>query len=162
MLPNAVYKRKNKYIIRILQGGSDMVKLELYSVRDGIVQEKAGLNWGFSDGHVCIDDAYVAITHAFIKKYPTFFPTTGEIDVIWDDNTEMRCSVEGTQCVNDKTYSKQLTSADDKSVFGSYIRKRMGIPSGTKIEMKDLDKYGRRDIDVEKIGNNMYRIDFSV
>ena len=139
-----------------------MLKLELYSVRDGIVQKQAGLNWGFSNGHVSRDDAYVAITHSFIKNNPDFFPNSGEIDVIWDDNTKMKCSVEGTQTVNSTVYSKQLTSANVKSIFGSYIRKRMGIPSGTRIDMSDLDNYGRRDIGIEKIGNNLYRIDFSV
>lgn len=137
-------------------------KLELYSVRDGIVQKQGGLNWGLSNGHVCEDDAYVAITHSFIEKNPNFFPNSGEIDVIWDDNTEMKCSVEGTQTVNGKVYPKQLTSANDKSKFGSYMRNRMGIPSGKQIDMNDLDNYGRRDIEIEKIGNNMYRIDFSV
>lgn len=141
-----------------------MAKLELYSKRNGNVQNQGGLNWGFSDGHVCTDDAYVAITHSFISKYPDFFPSTDcnrKIKVIWDDGTQMICSVEGTQEIDGKLYPKQLTSADDKSLFGEYIRGRMGLPSGKRIDMDDLDAYGRRDIEIDKT-ENAYYIDFSV
>lgn len=87
--------------------------------------------------------------------------STRTFQVIWDDDTRMICSVEGTQEIEGKLYPKQLTSADDKSLFGEYIRGRMGIPSGKKIDMDDLDAYGRRDIDIAKEGN-VYYIDFSV
>ncbi len=140
-----------------------MARLELYSKRDGVVQDQAGLNWGFSNGHVCQDDAYVAITHSFIQAHPHFFPPIGStIDVVWDDGTNMTCSVEGTQEVNGAAYPKQLTSAYDKSVFGVYMRRRMGLALGSKIRMKDLDNYGRRDIEIQSLGHNRYSIDFSV
>lgn len=140
-----------------------MARLELYSVRDGIVPEKSGLNWGFSSGHVCRDDAYVAITHDFILNNPDFFPPAGSaIKVIWDDGVEMECLVEATQKIDEITYPKQLSSAKDKSVFGEYIRGRMGIALGGQIIMDDLDDYGRRDIEITKIGHRYYRIDFSV
>ena len=140
-----------------------MAKMQLYSLRDGIVQRQGGVNWGFSDGHVCENDAYVAITKRFIEENPDFFPEPGStINAVWDDGTRMVCSVEGTQYVLGKIYPKQLTSAYDKSVFGTYIRKRTGLPSGYRIKLEDLDTYGRRDIDIQYIGNNTYTIDFSV
>lgn len=140
-----------------------MARLELYSRRDGIVQEQSGLNWGFSYGHVCIDDACVAITHYFIRHNKDFFPPAGStINVIWDDGTEMECSVEGTQIIDGIKYPKQLTSARDKSIFGVYMRRRIGVPSGQRVVMGDLDAYGRRDIEIKMQGPNKYRIDFSV
>ena len=140
-----------------------MARLDLYSKRDGNVQQQGGLNWGFSDGHVCIDDAYEAITHDFILNHPNFFPAAGSvINVIWDDQAIMLCSVEGTQKINGIIYPKQLTSAYDKSIFGAYIRNRMGIPSGKRIQMSDLDHYGRRDIEIIKLPNNTYYFDFHV
>ncbi|WP_313075346.1 restriction endonuclease PLD domain-containing protein [Lacrimispora sp.] len=140
-----------------------MARLELYSRRDGIVQKQSGLNWGFSNGNVCIDDACIAITNSFIINNPGFFPLAERtINVLWDDNTEMSCSIEGTQIINETTYPKQLTSASDKSVIGVYLRRRMGIPSGQEIVMADLDNYGRRDVEIISIGNNKYTIDFSV
>lgn len=140
-----------------------MPRLELYSKRDGCVQRQGGLNWGFSNGHVCVDDAYIAITHDFIRKNPNFFPAVGSvINVIWDDGTKMSCSVEGTQEIDDRVYPKQLTSAYDKSIFGVYIRKRMGVVSGKVITMDDLDAYGRRDIEILRVENDVYEIDFSV
>lgn len=140
-----------------------MARLELYSKRDGHVQMQGGLNWGFSDGHVCKDDAYIAITKSFIKNNPNFFPAAGSIiNVKWDDGKSMLCSVEGTQKVEGKIYPKQLTSAYDKSIFGEYIRLRMGLSLGTRITMDDLDSYGRRDIEIQCLENNTYEIDFSV
>ncbi|MGM9979059.1 MAG: hypothetical protein ACI33J_09700 [Clostridium sp.] len=137
--------------------------LELYSKRDGIVQKKAGLNWGFSDGHVCIDDAYIAITTNFIKNNPDFFPPSGTtINVIWDDGTKMLCMVEGTQVIYNQIFPKQLSSAYDKSIIGLYLRKRLGIPSGTQVRMEHLNNYGRNYIEILKIGQNTYKIDFHV
>jgi len=140
-----------------------MARLKLYSEKNGNVQQQGGLNWGFSAGNVCENDAYVAIPKGFIEKNPDFFPTkSSRIDVEWDDGTHMVCSVEGTQDVQGKKYPKQLTSADDKSVFGEYIRKRMGVSSGEKVTMDDLNKYGRKDIEITKQGDNKYKIDFGV
>ena len=66
--------------------------LELYSKRDGIVQKKGGLNWGFSDGHVCIDDAYIAITTNFIKNNPGFFPPLEQLLMLFG-MMELKCFV---------------------------------------------------------------------
>lgn len=141
-----------------------MPKLELYSKRDGVVQSQGGLNWGFSDGHVCIDDAYIAITTSFIRDYPDFFPGVGDvINVIWDDGVRMECMVEGTQEIDHITYPKQLSSAWDKSEIGVYLRRRLGVASGVRVTMDDLDRYGRRYVEITRDNRmNVYYMDFSV
>lgn len=137
-------------------------ELELYSVRDGIVQPQAGLNWCFADAHVNTEDAYIALTTTFFRDYPGFFPHHGSIiNVTWDDGTIMDCLLEGTQKINGITYPKQISSYDDKSVIGHYLRSRLGVSSTKLITMDDLDRYGRNSISVSRKGANEYYFDFS-
>ncbi|MCD8181373.1 MAG: NgoFVII family restriction endonuclease [Firmicutes bacterium] len=136
--------------------------LELYSVRDGIVPPQSGLNWCFADAHVNTEDAYIALTASFLREQPNFFPSHGNvINVVWDDGKEMKCLLEGTQSINGKIYPKQISSYNDKSEIGHYLRKRLGVDAMHVITMKDLNNYGRNYIDVTHLGNNRYSFDFS-
>lgn len=138
-----------------------MPKLELYSVRDGEVPSQAGLNWGFADAHVNIEDAYIALTTAFFRANPNFFPPHGTvINVEWDDGVQMQCLLEGTQIINGAVYPKQLSSFNDKSVIGHYLRRRLGVSADRQIDMQDLINYGRNDIDVS-FSNGIYYFNFS-
>lgn len=139
-----------------------MPNLELYSVRDGRVQNQAGLNWCFADAHVNSNDAYIALTAAFFRENPDFFPSHGTvINVTWDDNVKMQCLLEGTQKINGEIYPKQLSSYNDKSIIGYYLRSRLGVPSTQLISMSDLDRYGRNHITVTRISDRDFYFDFS-
>lgn len=136
--------------------------LELYSVRDQIVPLQSGLNWCFADAHVNTEDAYIALTTTFIRNYPNFFPWNNKvIDVVWDDGTTMVCSLEGTQTINLTTYPKQISSYDDKSIIGHYLRGRLGVSATHVVTMSDLKRYGRDNIEVTQIGGTKYYFDFS-
>lgn len=138
-----------------------MPRLELYSVKYGSVQEKGGLNWGLANAHVTTQDAYIALTRLFLDTYPDFFPPHGSlIEVEWDDGELMTCLLEGTQGPN-KELPKQISSYDDKSILGSYLRYRLGVSPNHLITMQDLQRYGRDYIDVEYLGENRYFFDFS-
>ncbi|CEP43689.1 restriction endonuclease PLD domain-containing protein [Paraclostridium sordellii] len=138
-----------------------MPDLELYSVRDGCVQDRAGLNWCFSDGHVSTEDAYIAITAGFIKANPTFFPQHGsQIVTRWDDGMVITCLLEGTQTINGQVYPKQISSAGNKSILGSYLRRRLRVLSTHHITMQDLRNYGRDYITVTRSQNGDYEFDF--
>ena len=138
-----------------------MPMLELYSVRDGIVQAQAGLNWGLADAHVNCEDAYIALTTSFFRNNPNFFPAQGSIiNVIWDDGTKMQCLLEGTQRIGGIVYPKQLSSYNDKSIIGHYIRRRIGVSPNKQIDMQDLVNYGRNYIDAS-YNNGVYYFDFS-
>ena len=138
-----------------------MPRLELYSVRDGEVPRQSGLNWGFANAHVTTQDAYIALTTHFLSQYPNFFPPHGSlIEVEWDDGKRMTCLLEGTQGTN-KNLPKQISSYDDKSVLGSYLRSRLGVTPNHLITMQDLHQYGRDYIDVKHLGGNRYFFDFS-
>ena len=140
-----------------------MPRLELYSPRLGKVPTKSGLNWGFADAHVSIDDAYIALRRDFFINFPTFFPPHGStINVIWDDGVRMCCLLEGTQRINGETVPKQISTYDDKSELGVYFRNRMRLPLNYKITFNDLLTYGRTDVDVSLLDDGSYYFDFSV
>ena len=141
-----------------------MPTVYLYSRRENEVQRQAGLNWGFSNGNVCTSDAYIALNKDFFRQNPNFFPAHGNtIRVLWDDDTPMTCLLEGTQEVNGLLYPKQLSTYNDKSVLGVYLRNRLGVSNSHLITRNDLRNYGREDVDIHyDQTNNIYYFDFSV
>ena len=89
------------------------------------------------------------------------------IEIIWDDGTEMKGLLEGSIPKKDvagkiELYPKQLASCPQKSELGKYLRQRLGIREGVSITLADLDRYGRRTIDVSLQGEGIYFFDFSV
>lgn len=138
-----------------------MAKIYLYSTRDEEVQAQGGLNWGLSSGHVNSEDAYFALPTKFFRDNKDFFPSQGScINVNWDDGTKMICLLEGTQQINGKTFPKQISTYNDKSILGGYMRRRLGVSSNHVITRADLKNYGREDIDVTKINHNTFFFDF--
>lgn len=143
---------------------------------------KSGLNWGCSRGHVSKGDAYIRITTKYIKQFPDLFPQkkyvngiineeskgkanreNDEIELIWDDGTSMIGLLEGQNVVDGVIYPKQLSTSPQKNILGKYLRKRLGnLPLEYIIHKKDLLKYGRTSIDISKIGDGIYYLDFSV
>jgi len=138
-----------------------MPDLELYSVRYNMVQKQAGLNWGFSYGHTCLADAYIALTTPFLRSNPNFFPSQGSVIITeWDDGTIIECLLEGTQEINGMVYPKQISSDGDKSTLGYYLRGRIGVSPTHRIVMSDLANYGRNYVSVSHIAGNRYYFDF--
>ncbi|WP_409068731.1 hypothetical protein ACFLKC_12975 [Clostridium caseinilyticum] len=135
--------------------------LELYSIKYNTVQQQAGLNWGFSYGHTCLADAYIALTTHFLRSNPNFFPSQGSpIITEWDDGTVLQCLLEGTQEINGIVYPKQISSDGDKSTLGYYLRRRIGVSPNHRIAMSDLTNYGRNYVSVSYIEGNRYYFDF--
>lgn len=141
-----------------------MPELLLYSRRENEVQRQSGLNWGFSDGHVNVADAYIALPKFFFRNNPGFFPSHGSvINVIWDDGVRMTCLLEGTQQIEGEIYPKQISTYNDKSILGTYLRNRIGVLNTHRITRSDLQTYGRENVRVTFDGeNNTYHFDFSI
>ncbi|MCM1229117.1 MAG: NgoFVII family restriction endonuclease [Ruminococcus flavefaciens] len=141
-----------------------MPRLELYSVRDGEVPKHSGLNWCFANAHVKPEDAYIALTIPFFKNNPDFFPKVGSIiNVKWDDGVEMHCLLEATQTINGIVYPKQLSTYNEKSELGHYLRQRLGVNASHVITLNDLNNYGRNYIDVICITKHRdYYFDFHI
>ncbi|WP_455543526.1 hypothetical protein [Intestinibacter sp.] len=140
-----------------------MPYLELYSVRDGVVPEKSGLNWCFANANVCNADAYIALTVNFFRNNPNFFTAQGSrIITLWDDGARIECLLEATQTIGNQIYPKQISSYNDKSILGEYLRRRLNVSNTHVITMDDLDDYGRRDVEVSRNYDGTYYFDFSV
>jgi len=173
------YNIKDKIISTSnIQTSKEYCKMSLLGRGDKI-QSAAGLNWGQGKGHVAPNDAYIAIKKEYILAYPTLFPPkqnfslmenmggkpnrhNDAIDIVWDDGTVMEGLLEGNQEDNAIKYPKQISSFNRKSIMGEYIRKRIGVALGEFVSKKDLEKYGRTDIDVSLLDEGIYYFDFSV
>lgn len=163
----------------------DICSLKLYSTKGKIeVQAKHGLNWCLSEANVSEGDACIAIPVECLRKYPQLFPEklstpsdqgqiqkrghrhNDNIEIIWDDGTRMQGLLEGTQYRTEdgvkKPYPKQIASTPKKSILGKYLRKRLGVDLKHRITLEDLDRYGRRTVDVSLQGEGIYYFDFSV
>lgn len=100
----------------------------------------------------------------FLRTHPNFFPSHGnEISVIWDDRTEMNLLLEGTQTINGITFPKQISTPNNTSILGRYLRARLGVSLQHTITRSDLRRYGREDIDVTYDSTlNIYYFDFHI
>lgn len=145
---------------------SETCRLHFDSPRRPRLPSRSGLNWGNANAHVNPEDAYIPIRHGDIADHPAIFPTVNQglaiINVIWDDGTTMTCSFEGTQDFNGVIYPKQISSYDDKSVLGHYLRLRIGVSATAIITDADLDRYGRNHIDITRNDDGTFLFDFSV
>ena len=107
----------------------------------GGVSVSSGLNWGYSNGLPLLGDAYIAISSEFVKNNPDIvLPKQKEenipIEVLWDDGTTMLMLMEGNMG-KDILYPKQISSYNNKSLLGSYLRKRIGEKIGKVLEFTD-------------------------
>lgn len=154
-------------------------KINLYDEKTKQTQQCSVLNWGFQNGHGSKDknDAYIPIHTGHVYNYPSLFPpkqTTPSvvvnnkkrhndpIEVIWDDGYKMECLMEGTQTINGVDFPNKISSFGNKSELGRYLRKRLGVTFGQKVEMADLKRYGRLNIGVSLIAPGVYYFDFSI
>ena len=88
-------------------------------------------------------------------KSAFFPPFSWHFVVLTDDEIVFFCS-------RKKFAGKGIYSAQDKSSFGEYFKKRLMIPSASVINLKDLINYGRTYVDFYKIDDETYFMDFSV
>lgn len=141
-----------------------MPNILLYSYKLNEVQPKGGLNWGLGNAHVNLEDAYFAVTKAFIRENPDFFPPHGSTFIArFDDGVSFTLRMEGTQVVDDETVAKNISTDGDKSILGHYLRSRLGVSPNHLITREDLRAYGREDIDVSfNASTGEYEFDFHI
>jgi hypothetical protein len=181
--------RRNQTLALNKKYDPDVCSVPLFIVENGkeVIQKGNGLNWGMAKltgSHVNINDACIAIPAEISSHYEKIFPQkrlapkdtsklarrdhrdNDPIDIIWDDGTTMTGLLEGTRT---KTidgvkveFAKQIATTPKKRLLGEYIRKRLGVPEGTAIQMSDLERYGRKTIDISLCGEGVYYFDFSV
>lgn len=123
------------------------------SLLDKNGEPQYGLNWGQRINREP-NQAYVQLP---IEVYRSdFFPKKPEHFFIHtDDNQDIKFT--RAQKTDEGT---ALQTPDDNSLFGKYIRDRLGIPHGQEIKTKDILNYGCTELTFFKINGKFY-MDFS-
>ena len=114
-----------------------------------------GLNWGQRDGREP-NQAYLQLTPEVYRS--DFFPVKKHYFLVDTDDGISFVMNRGQKGED----GSALETPEDNSLLGKYLRKRLGVPEGAKIEKSAIDSYGRNDIDFIKIGDNHYKMNFSL
>lgn len=98
------------------------------STKSGGVHAAAGLNWGYTSGLPTLGDAYIPVNTSNIRSCPNLFIKNGPINIVWDDGTRMTILAEQNSVgIGDgNSYGKALSTYEDKSQLGDYLRHRIG------------------------------------
>lgn len=138
-----------------LNSENSQMKIEKVKVSllDKNGEPQYGLNWGQRISREP-NQSYVQLP---IDVYRSdFFPKKPEHFFIHtDDNQDIKFT--RAQKTDEGT---ALQTPDDNSLFGRYIRDRLGIPHGQEITAKDILNYGCTEITFFKINGKFY-LDFS-
>ncbi|MBO4704954.1 MAG: NgoFVII family restriction endonuclease [Spirochaetaceae bacterium] len=130
----------------------ESVKVFLFD-KSGEVQY--GLNWGQREGREP-NQAYLQLTPEVYRS--DFFPIKKHYFLVDTDDGFSFVMNRGQKGED----GSALETPEDNSLLGKYLRKRLGVPENSKIEKSAIDSYGRSDIEFTKIGNNHYKMIFSL
>ena len=163
---------------RIISHAPPKARIFCGDSRGNISSGGSGPNWGHGKGHTNSNDWYLRLGVGLIKAIPQLFPNDGinpnigkgqsfkssrqVADGLFDDGEVMQLSFEQKGPESGQgNYYKALTSWPNKSILGAYLRKRLKVPSGSKVDYSHFLNYGRDCIDIEKIDDGQYYLDFS-
>lgn len=127
------------------------IEVFLFDKNDGV---QYGLNWGQREGRDP-DQAYLQLTPDVYRS--NFFPVKKNYFIAETDDGETLIFNRGQKGED----GCALETPDDNAKLGRYLRKRLGISYGKKIEKKDIENYGRSSIIFYKIDDMHYKFDFS-
>ncbi|HVW99875.1 MAG TPA: restriction endonuclease PLD domain-containing protein [Candidatus Babeliaceae bacterium] len=123
--------------------------------RNGNVPERSGLNWGQRPEYGRNpNQAYLSIPANIGRS--GFFPERGEVFTITTDDDKQLI------CVRAQDNGKGLHSTLNNSLLGEYFRYRLGLHNGQEVKLEHLLKYGRTNVDLYKVDEEYYYMDFSV
>jgi hypothetical protein len=136
------------------KGKFEFFSLPLTTKLKGIlhVPKSSGLNWGQRPGREQ-NQAYLSVP-AYIQK-SGFFPDPGVCFVLKCDDGQF------FQCVRAQANGKAIHTPANNSLLGLYFRSRLGVMPGYMVNIDHLIKYGRTSLDIFKISNDRYFLDFS-
>lgn len=130
---------------------SNSITLSLISKQTGDIQQKGGLNWGQRDGRDH-NQAYLHIPAKICKS--NFFPNPRTIfTMITDDNKSLLCT-------RAQSNGKAIETPAKNSLLGEYFRNRLGVESGAPVTLAHLQNYGRTNIEITKIDDSTYYLNF--
>ena len=122
------------------------------------MQVKSGLNWGQR-----LDDKGYQRgrnqTYLPIRKSATKVGFLPEKEFTFTMLTDSGISLD---CTVQQDGRKAVTTTDNNSILGRYIRQRIGVDDGSLISVEDLERYGRTDFVLSKIDEETFLFDMSV
>jgi len=151
-------------LVSVQGAGVEKVTLSLLTNKKD-VGFGSGINWGHRpDGTPRNpNQMYISLPANTKKAHDGFFPIIGNpsgkgnpnFSVLTDDGVNLIFNVQ-------QEGSKAITTPLDNSRIGEYFRSRMELPCGAFVTKKDLEDYGRTDVDFYKLDDEQYIMDFSV
>lgn len=130
------------------------VTLPLLLKENTAIHERGGLNWGQRINREP-NQAYIPVPAAVHQKDPDFFPPYKHpFTLITDDG-------ESFICVMSQAKRKAIETSSDNSILGKYFRRRLNVNYGKKVEVQDVLDYGRTFVDIYKIDQETYFMDFN-
>jgi len=118
----------------------------------GIVGNRSGVNWGQRPGRDP-NEAYIPVPIKIRRL--GFFPPRGQHFILATDDNKI------LDCVIAQDDGKAIETYKNNSILGRYLRERMGVASGERITSGDFARYGRNNVDIHKIDEETYYLDFS-
>jgi len=134
--------------------GLEHVRVSLLDAR-GRLPGRSGLNWGQRpEERREPNQAYIRLPAQVYRT--SFFPPRGvHFTVLTDDRKVLICT-------RAQDNGKAVHTPHNNSLIGEYFRHRIGLASGEKVKLEDLQRYGRTHVDFYKIDDETYWMDFSV
>ncbi len=132
---------------------NDACELPLYNEKKNSIHEKSGLNWGQRKGRDG-NQAYIPIPQKIVKR--KFFPEKAHHFTVTTDDGHyfvMTVAQDG---------DKALHTPQNNSLIGEYFRNRLGVLDKAKVELADLERYGRKYVKFTKLDEDDYFMDFSI
>lgn len=132
--------------------GALRASLSLLDTKTGQTPSQSGINWGQRAGRHK-DQAYLAIPSGI--RQSNFFPPRGQYFAVVTDDGE-------TLLFNSaQDGGKALQTPQPNAKLGQYLRKRLGVASGSYVQTSDLEEYGRTHVTFIRTGEEEYYLDFS-
>jgi hypothetical protein len=156
--PDIVQDIENDHAIDAALQHLDQVSLPLFITSghgQGTVHSKSGLNWGqrVVNGKMREpNQAYIPVPSHVARS--GFFPPRGvHFNMTTMDGSSMLMTVaqEG---------SKALQSTESNSIIGRYFRMRLQVPDGQRVTISDLDRYGNRYVNIYKLADDEFLLDY--
>ena len=125
---------------------SGITKVNLFLLtKSGDVGFGSGINWGHRRNKIPREpnQAYIPLPSDIARS--GFFPLEGRhFSVLTDDKIQMIMRVE-------QQNNKAITTPQNNSLIGEYLRGRIGVASGAFVLRQDLLNYGRTDVTFYKL-----------
>lgn len=144
----------------------DFVILPLYSHRNSRVEEKSGLNqWNANGRKRNEDEIYIPIPSWIHKIYPDFFPTVEEnFNLILPNKQVINAKVCQSYSVvigNEKINKGKAIMSNPNNALGKWLlRDVLKLPYGKIVKIEDLYEIGIDSVEVKKIDNKNFEINF--